>query len=112
MVLFQEAFVIYSLLTPFLYGFITESTLRSQVQVQNKLLCNHLEPHISTKKFKVRKWYDLNAFAWFSPSSPFPLLFRNIGEFRAKQYFTDHRTPNTIKLFATMIGNVSDLFFF
>ena len=42
---------------------------------------------------------------FFSP------LFRNNGEFGAKNYFTDHRTANTNQLFVVIRGNFSGLLF-
>ena len=45
-----------------------------------------------------------------SPSSA--KLSRNIGEFVAKNYFTDHWTANTIHLFVDVKGSFSGLFFF
>ena len=36
----------------------------------------------------------------------------NIGEFGAKEYFTDHRTANTLKLFVSIKVILSGLFFF
>ena len=46
----------------------------------------------------------------FSSSSSLR-LFRNIGEFGAKKYFTDNQTADTIKLFVFIKGNFSGLFF-
>ena len=46
----------------------------------------------------------------FSPSSA--QLFRNIGEFEAKKYFTDHRTVNIFQLFVAIKGHFSGQFFF
>ena len=34
-----------------------------------------------------------------------------MGEFRAKKYFTDHRTSNTTQLFFAIEGTFSGLFF-
>ena len=34
-------------------------------------------------------------------------LFQNIGKFRAKKYFTDHGTVNTIQLIVAIKGNLS-----
>ena len=39
---------------------------------------------------------EMLCILWFSPSSFFPGLLRNIGEFGAKIYFTDHLKPNKI----------------
>ena len=48
----------------------------------------------------------------FSPSSSsFLRLIRDIGEFGAKHYFTDHRTANQVLLFVAITGNFSGLFF-
>ena len=41
----------------------------------------------------------------FSPSSSSRRLFRNIGEFGAKKYFSDHRTSNATQLFVAIKGN-------
>ena len=46
----------------------------------------------------------------FSPSTL--QHFQNIGEFGAKEDFTDHQTANTIHLFLTVKGNFSGQFFF
>ena len=40
------------------------------------------------------------------------LILRNIGEFGAKKYRTDHQTSNIIQLFVAVNGNFSGLFFF
>ena len=49
-----------------------------------------------------------------SPSSCFSAnLIRNIGEFGAKKYFTDHRAANAIQLYLFLQKrNFLDLFFF
>ena len=47
----------------------------------------------------------------FFPSS-YQRVFRNIGEFGAKQYVWDHLTVNTIQLFVAIKGNFSHPFFF
>ena len=39
---------------------------------------------------------EMLCILWFSPSSFFRGLLRNIGEFGAKIYFTDHLKPNKI----------------
>ena len=52
--------------------------------------------------------YYLIAFAWkaqrftnaFFSFFLSPQLFRNIGEFEARKYFTDHQITNTVQLFA------------
>ena len=38
-------------------------------------------------------------------------LIGNIRELRAKNYFTDHRTANTIQLFVSMKSKFSGIFF-
>ena len=38
-------------------------------------------------------------------------LFQNIWDFKAKKYFADHPTANTIQLSAAVKGNFSSLFF-
>ena len=48
----------------------------------------------------------------FSPSSSSPWLLGNIGEFRAKSYFTDHQTANTIQLFVVKKRYFSGQFIF
>ena len=53
-----------------------------------------------------------NAFGLAFSFSYLPQLFWNIGQFRAKLYFTDHQIANTIQLFVVVQGNVSGLFFF
>ena len=45
----------------------------------------------------------------FSPSTL--QHFQNIGEFGAKEDFTDHQTANTIHLFLGIKGNFSEQFF-
>ena len=46
----------------------------------------------------------------FSPSSFQP--FQNIEKFRAKKYFTDHWTANTIQLFVALKENFSGVYSF
>ena len=46
----------------------------------------------------------------FFPSSS--QLFRNIGKFWAKKYFTDHQRANKIQLFVAIKGNFSTLLIF
>ena len=51
------------------------------------------------------------SFSPSSASSSSPQLFRNVGEFVVKKYFTDHWITSTIQLFVGKIGNISGLFF-
>ena len=76
-------------------------------------------PIIFLKKFKnatqIFLWmFIINAYCvcQYSPSSSSPRPFRNIGEFGAKKYYTDHRTANTIQLFVVVKGSFSVPFFF
>ena len=47
----------------------------------------------------VKRQTFCNCLCSCSPSFDSASLIRNIGEFGAKNYFTDHRTANTIQLF-------------
>ena len=73
------------------------------------LACKYLSLHQRLFAMLVKlTLYDRFAI-WFPPSLR---LSRNIGEFRAKKYFTDYRTANTIKLVFGVKGSFSGLFFF
>ena len=56
----------------------------------------------------LRLFENQNALYLSVFPSSFPPLFRNIGEFGAKKYFTDYRTANTIILFVTFpVDNIT-----
>ena len=61
------------------------------------LLANHVEKRrLSLRLRETHNAFQLPVFFLFFFSAS---LIRNIGEFGAKNYFTDHQTANTIHLF-------------
>ena len=71
------------------------------------------------KRYFIKTCSFLIAFTWKAEHFVIayffffsPRLFRNIREFGAKKYFTDHWAANIIKLFVAINRNFSGKFFF